>query len=73
MESMEIKLYHIDTLEYLGSILVRSAFDYEFRGHIDEHLLSSTRGMPIKALLANLVSFDMVYDVIEGGTPAGPA
>ncbi|MCU0845148.1 MAG: hypothetical protein MUC76_09510 [Spirochaetes bacterium] len=64
---MEIKLYHIDTLEYSGSIVARNAFDYEFRDVSDTHFISMTRGMPLKALLANLVSFDLVYDVIDGG------
>ncbi|MGV7931145.1 MAG: hypothetical protein AB2L13_19960 [Spirochaetota bacterium] len=67
---MEIKLYHIDTLEYLGSILARNAFDYEYRDVYDEHFIAMTRGMPLRALLANLVAFDMVYDVIDREEPA---
>lgn len=70
---MEIRLYHIDTLEYRGSIVARNGFDYEFRGVSDEHFISMARGMPLRALLANLVAFDMVYDVIDEGEPACPA
>jgi hypothetical protein len=61
---MKVKLYHIDTLEYAGSIIVReNGWDYE--GVSDAHLKSVTRGMPVKAVLANLAAFDLVYDVIE--------
>ncbi len=61
---MEIKLYHIDTLDYSGSIVVKEG-KWEFRGVNDEHLINSTKGMPLRGLLAMLVSFDLVYDVIE--------
>lgn len=67
---MEIKLYHIDTLEYCGSIVAHNGFDYEFREVNDEHLISMTRGMPLRALLASLVAFDIVYDVIDEGEQA---
>ncbi len=61
---MEIKLYHIDTLEYSGTITVTGR-DWEYRDVDNEHMKSVTRGMPLKALLATLVSFDLVYDLIE--------
>ncbi len=67
---MEIKLYHIDTLEYVGSIISRNAFDYEFRGVSNPHFIAMTHGMPLRALLANLVAFDMVYDLIDEGQAA---
>ncbi len=61
---MEIKLYQMDSLEYSGSIIVRGN-DWEFRDVTDGHLRSVTKGMPIKALLASLSSFNLVYDIIE--------
>jgi hypothetical protein len=61
---MEIRLYHIDTLEYMGSI-IPSGPAWEYRDVRDSRLLATTRGMPLKALLANLVAFDLVYDIIE--------
>ncbi|HSV96601.1 MAG TPA: hypothetical protein VLM75_06665 [Spirochaetota bacterium] len=67
---MEIKLYHIDTLEYSGCIVARDAFDYEFRDVADAHFIATTRGMPLRALLANLITFDLVYDVADEGACA---
>jgi hypothetical protein len=64
VNSMEIKLYHMDTLEYSGSIVVKNK-EWEFRGVTDSHLISVTKGMPIKALIACLSSFNLVYDIIE--------
>ncbi len=61
---MEIKLYHIDTLEYRGSIAVKGS-EWEFMDVNDDHMKTVTRGMPLKALLASLVTFDLVYDIIE--------
>ncbi len=61
---MEIKLYHIDTLDYSGSIIVEGGA-WEFREVNNEFLVNSTRGMPLRGLLALLVSFDLVYDMIE--------
>lgn len=59
-----IKLYKMDTLEYSGSIIVRDN-RWDFDGVHDSHLVSVTKGMPIKALMACLSSFNLVYDIIE--------
>ena len=61
---MEIKLYHIDTLDYSGSIDVTDG-SWSYRGVSNDHMIAVTTGMPLKAVLACLVSFDLVYDVIE--------
>lgn len=61
---MTIKLYNMDTLDYSGSILVTND-GWEYEGVDDQYLRTITRGMPLKALLANLVSFNIVYDIIE--------
>jgi hypothetical protein len=61
---MVIKLYHMDTLEYSGSIIVdKNAWEY--RDVTNDHMVSVTRGMPLKAVLACLANFNMVYDVLE--------
>jgi hypothetical protein len=61
---MEIKLYHIDSLDYSGSIDVMEG-SWNYRGVTNDHLISVTTGMPLKAVLSCLVAFDLVYDVIE--------
>lgn len=63
-QNMEIKLYHIDSMEYSGSIDVKDG-SWEYRGVTNDHMISVTRGMPIKAVLSCLAAFDLVYDVIE--------
>ena len=61
---MRIKLYHIDTLQYSGAIIV-SGREWEYQDVSNSHLVKVTLGMPLKAVLANLVSFDLVYDIVE--------
>jgi len=61
---MVIKLYQMDTLEYSGSIIVNNN-TWEYRDVTDDHMVSVTRGMPLKAVLACMASFNMVYDMIE--------
>lgn len=61
---MEIKLYHIDTLEYSGSILVKDNA-WEFNNVNNDFMKTVTKGMPIKGLMASLINFDLVYDIIE--------
>lgn len=61
---MEIRLYHIDTDEYSGSIIT-SGSSWEYRDVPDQHLVNTTSGMPLKAVLANLVAFNLVYEIIE--------
>lgn len=62
-------LYDMDTLRYAGHIL-SDGTQWEYREVEDAHLLSTTAGMPIKALLANLVCFGLVYDTLEPGPVA---
>lgn len=61
---MQIKLYNIDTLEYSGSIVVTDT-GWDYRDVTNEHMMSVTRGMPLKAVMACLVSFNLVYDILE--------
>lgn len=62
----EIKLYDADSLEYSGSMIVNGG-EWKYDGVKDEHLIQVTTGMPLKAVLACLISFNFVYDVIESG------
>lgn len=64
MHPMEIKLYHVDSMEYSGSIDVKEG-SWEYRDVTNDHMVSVTKGMPLKAVLACLINFDLVYDVIE--------
>lgn len=61
---MVIKLYDMDTMEYTGSI-VGNGNDWEYREVTNEHMISMTKGMPLKAVLSCLTTFNMVYDIIE--------
>lgn len=61
---MEIKLYDMDTLEYSGSI-VGNNNAWEYREVKNDHMISVTKGMPLKAVLGCLTTFNMVYDIIE--------
>jgi hypothetical protein len=60
---MEIKLYHMDSLKYSGSIIVKDT-TWEYREVMDDHMISVTRGMPLKAVLSCLTTFNLVYDII---------
>jgi hypothetical protein len=64
MTPTEIKLFNADSLEYSGSIIVNGQ-TWEFSGVTDEHLVRTTSGMPVKALLACLISFNLVYDIVQ--------
>ncbi len=64
MTPTEIKLFNADSLEYSGSIIVNGQ-TWEFSGVTDEHLVRTTSGMPVKAVLACLISFNLVYDIIQ--------
>jgi hypothetical protein len=65
MNIKEVKLYNADTLEYAGSMVVKgNTWDYtEVR---DAFLVETTTGMPIKSVFPCLISFNLVYDIIEG-------
>lgn len=60
----EIKLYDADSLEYSGSMIVNGR-EWKYDGVKDEHLVQVTSGMPLKAALSCLISFNFVYDIIE--------
>ena len=57
-----IKLYDCDSLEYCGSIISEGA-EWEYKDVDDEHMISVTKGMPLKGVLACLINFNMVYDI----------
>jgi hypothetical protein len=59
-----IRLFDADSLEYAGMIMVKGK-SWEYRDVHNEHLRAVTVGMPIKGVLANLIYFNLVYD-IEG-------
>ena len=60
----KIKLFDADTLEYEGSIIVNKN-QWQFENVKNENLKKMTSGMPIKAVLACLISFNLVYDIVE--------
>ena len=59
----EIKLYNADTLDYAGSIVVEGK-EWYYQDLNHPELEEMTRAMPLKALLANLIMFNYVYDDI---------
>jgi hypothetical protein len=59
-----IKLYDCDSLEYCGSIISEGA-TWEYKDVTDEHMISVTKGMPLKGVLACLINFNMVYDIYD--------
>lgn len=61
---MVIKLYNADTLEYSGTIISNGP-EWSFKEVENAQLTAMTKGMPLKALLANLIVFNLVYDVHE--------
>ncbi len=60
----EVLLYNCDSLEYVGKITVNDG-QWRFEDIDNEHLIKTTSGMPLKAVLATLIAFDMVYDIVE--------
>ena len=60
----EVKLYNADTLEYAGSMVVTND-SWDYVNIEDEYLLKVTKGMPLKAVLPCLITFNLVYDIIE--------
>ncbi len=65
----EIKLFDADSLEYAGSIMV-NGHNWNFTNVTDEHLIQTATGMPLKAILACLISFNLVYDIIGSSADA---
>lgn len=62
--AMTVRLYTMDTLEYAGCI-ISDGPRWHYRDVSDEHLMAMTEGMPLKAVLAYLSSFNLVYDLVE--------
>ncbi|MCL2154729.1 MAG: hypothetical protein FWH53_03590 [Leptospirales bacterium] len=60
----EVKLYNADTLEYAGSLVVKNN-SWDPVKIEDKHLLEVTKGMPLKSVLPCLITFNLVYDIIE--------
>ena len=60
----EVKLYNADTLEYAGSMVVKND-SWEYVNVEDKYLSDVTQGMPLKSVLPCLITFNLVYDVIE--------
>lgn len=65
-----VKLFDADSLEYAGSIEVRG-FDWNYAEVKDENLIKMTSGMPVKGVLAMLINFNLVYDIISQEGPTG--
>jgi hypothetical protein len=61
---MKVKMYTMDDLEYCGSIIEENG-SWHYTDVKNDHLTRMTTGMPLKAVLACLVSFQIVYDIIE--------
>lgn len=65
MNIKEVKLYNADTLEYAGSMVV-TGNTWQYSGVKDDFLVESTSAMPMKSVFPCLISFNLVYDIIEG-------
>lgn len=65
MSIKEVKLYNADTLEYAGSMIV-TGNTWQYNGVKDDFLVESTSAMPMKSVFPCLISFNLVYDIIEG-------
>jgi len=64
-EIKEVKLYDADTLEYSGSMVVNGK-TWDYNEVKDSFLIEVTKGMPLKSVFPCLISFNLVYDIIEG-------
>lgn len=60
----EVILYDADSLEYSGKIIVEDN-SWKFSEVSNEFLVTFTKDMPLKAVLQCLISFNIVYDIIE--------
>ena len=60
----EVRLYNADTLEYAGTMIVKDN-SWDSVDINDKYLLEMTKGMPIKSVLPCLITFNLVYDIIE--------
>lgn len=62
---MLVKLFDMDTLESCGTIVADTLKRWEYRDVSNEHLVKTTAGLPLRATLACLSSFNIVYDIVE--------
>ncbi len=60
----EVKLYDADTMEYAGSMVVKGN-TWDYNEVKDNFLIEVTSGMPLKSVFPCLISFNLVYDIIE--------
>jgi len=60
----EVKLFNADTLDYAGSMIVNGD-SWNYHEVKDDFLIEVTRGMNLKSVLSSLISFNLVYDLIE--------
>ncbi len=60
----KIMLYTMESLEFSGFIITDGT-NWEYREVSNPHLIDTTRGMPLAAVLPNLACFGLVYDIIE--------
>jgi hypothetical protein len=61
----EIKLFDADTLEYAGSIVMNDSSSWSYVNVKDDYMVGVTSGMPLKAALQCMITFNLVYDIIE--------
>ncbi len=61
---MKVQMFTMDDLEYCGSIIEEKG-SWSYQDVRNEHLVRMTTGMPLKAVLASLAGFQIVYDIIE--------
>lgn len=64
MNIKEVILYDADSLEYKWEILV-DGNNWQFSEVSNNFLVTHTKGMRLKAMLQCLISFNIVYDIIE--------
>ncbi|MCX7679206.1 MAG: hypothetical protein N2316_08290 [Spirochaetes bacterium] len=57
-----IRLYDADTFDYVGMI-VACGSRWEYREVDNEFLQAVTVGMPLRGVLAGLISFNIVYEI----------
>lgn len=60
----EVKLYNADTMEYAGSMVV-TVNGWDYSEVKDDFLIEVTSGMPLRSVFPCLISFNLVYDIIE--------
>ncbi|HOK92941.1 MAG TPA: hypothetical protein PKX79_11570 [Spirochaetota bacterium] len=60
----EIRLFDADSLEYAGCIKVNGQ-SWHYDGVKDDYMIGVTSGMPLKAALQCMITFNLVYEIIE--------